>query len=381
MITSTTYKKEPFIHLAKRHNNKKRPYLLVNSLQGKHIPVAPHKSFALFKELSKILYSCYPDERLLIIGFAETATAIGAAIAMYSPLDTYYIHTTRELLEHVDYLYFTESHSHATEQKLVCNLLEDFITKTDRIVFVEDEVTTGNTILNLIHILNTRFSHLHPNYAIASILNSMEADVLNAFKKSEIPLHFLLHLEPSDYTEALDVFSYENRLITDCTNQPKSSYSPLALSCKSDPRLGINCNEYKFNCDFLASTLLQKISLDDLQDKNVLVLGTEEFMFPPLYFANKLEQSGICHSVLFHATTRSPISPSKENHYPINSGYILNSFYEDNRMTYIYNLASYDTVMVLSDSSSNSQKAIDSISYALKINNCNKIIHVKWGES
>ena len=55
------------------------------------------------------------------MGFAETATAIGARLAVR--LHAYYIQTTREQIPGVSYLYFTEAHSHAAEQKLVKKVL------------------------------------------------------------------------------------------------------------------------------------------------------------------------------------------------------------------------------------------------------------------
>lgn len=375
------YTKEQLVQLAKRHNNNKRPYLLVNPLQGKHIPVEPHKCFSLFQELSQRLYASYPNEKLFIIGFAETATAIGAAIAVNSPLDTYYIHTTRETLEQADYLYFTESHSHATEQKLVCNHLKDFITKTDRIIFVEDEVTTGNTILNIINLLNKQFSNFPLKYGIASILNSMEPSVMDNFKQLGISFDYLLHLDKEDYTEKLNIFSYPPSLVTDCRDFQDISYSNLILPSKSDPRIGVSCKKYQEHCDRLASHLFQELDMEDLKGKKVLVLGTEEFMFPPLYFAAKLEQSGLCSSVHFHATTRSPISADHDRNYPIHNRYILNSYYDDDRITYIYNLDPYDYVIILSDTSSNSEKAMAALSHALKLNHCNNIQNVKWIES
>ena len=37
------YTEQDLIKIAKRQNNKKRNYLIVNKLQGKHIPVIPSK--------------------------------------------------------------------------------------------------------------------------------------------------------------------------------------------------------------------------------------------------------------------------------------------------------------------------------------------------
>ena len=46
----------------------------------------------------------YKDEKLLLVGFAETATAIGAQAAITVGAD--YIQTTREVIPGVNYLFF-----------------------------------------------------------------------------------------------------------------------------------------------------------------------------------------------------------------------------------------------------------------------------------
>ena len=111
------YTEQDLIKIAKRENNKKRPYLIVNKLQAKHIPTAPSQAIKMFDALAERLEQQYAGERLLLVGFAETATAIGARLAVR--LHAYYIQTTREQIPGVSYLYITEAHSHATEQKLV----------------------------------------------------------------------------------------------------------------------------------------------------------------------------------------------------------------------------------------------------------------------
>ena len=72
------YTQSDCVRIAKRENNTKRNYLVVNPLQGKHIPVSPSKSLELFDSLAGRVKAAYPGERILFIGFAETATAIGA---------------------------------------------------------------------------------------------------------------------------------------------------------------------------------------------------------------------------------------------------------------------------------------------------------------
>ena len=150
------YLQKTLVRIAKRENNTKRNYLVVNPLQGKHVPVSPSKALALFSDLADTIRGKYAGEKLLLIGFAETATAIGAQAAI--ALGTEYIQTTREVIPGVEYLFFSEEHSHATEQKLVKNDIDEAIERVDRIVFVEDEVTTGKTILNIISVMRKEYS-------------------------------------------------------------------------------------------------------------------------------------------------------------------------------------------------------------------------------
>ena len=71
------YTEKDLVKIAKRENNTKRNYLVVDPLQGKHIPVVPSKALDLFTALADTFREKYKDEKLLLVGFAETATAIG----------------------------------------------------------------------------------------------------------------------------------------------------------------------------------------------------------------------------------------------------------------------------------------------------------------
>lgn len=80
------------LRIAKRYNNPKRSYLLVNPLQAKHIPVSPAAALEMMGALGDQVAAKYPEARL-VIGFAETATAIGAAVAARLGPDCLYVHT------------------------------------------------------------------------------------------------------------------------------------------------------------------------------------------------------------------------------------------------------------------------------------------------
>ena len=149
------YTENTLVRVAKRENNTKRSYLVLNQLQGKHMASDPMETLAMFDQLAQLLAEAYRGKRVLIVGFAETATAIGSRLAI--KMDSLYMQTTREKIEGVEYLYFTESHSHAVEQKLIQTDLDQIIDEIDHIIFAEDEVTTGNTIFSTFDTLRSCF--------------------------------------------------------------------------------------------------------------------------------------------------------------------------------------------------------------------------------
>ena len=70
------------ISVAKRDRNKKRPYLIVNPLQGKHMPIDPSVAIHLFGQLAEKINAQILGQNTVVISFAETATAIGACAAL-----------------------------------------------------------------------------------------------------------------------------------------------------------------------------------------------------------------------------------------------------------------------------------------------------------
>ncbi len=204
------YTERNLVRIAKRENNQKRKYLVMNRLQGKHIPVKPHEALAMFQALANQLREQYNEERLLVIGFAETATAIGAAVA--AALDADYIQTTREIVPNVEYLYFSEEHSHATEQKLVKNDIDCAVKTINRILFVEDEVTTGKTIRNIIDVLKKQYPQ-KIQFSVASILNGMNQEALDIYNKYGIDLFWLVKTNHFAYTEMLSLAFYPNKSV------------------------------------------------------------------------------------------------------------------------------------------------------------------------
>lgn len=393
------YTEAELVRIAKRENNTRRKYLVVNRLQGKHIPVSPKEALQMFRSLAELIKEAYPSERLLMVGFAETATAIGAAVAI--ECQAAYMQTTREVIDGVDYLYFSESHSHATEQKLAKTDLDKIIGKTDRIVFIEDEVTTGNTILNIVRLIQKTYAQ-PVSFAVASILNGMNEEALENYKNLKIPVHYLVKTAHDTYTEIAEQYQADGTCHI-CTKpqekeveqqkevqqqiemqQTKEAQQPIEVQEISgwiNARRLHTADTYKQACEQLWQEIQQKYGYtkytkETETGRRILVLGTEEFMYPALYVGAKLEEAG--YTVRMHATTRSPIAVSKEEKYPLHTRYELASLYDKNRTTFVYDLTEYEEVLVLTDAQKQETEGWESLQRALTLNHNRQIRGIRW---
>lgn len=359
------YTEQDLVRIARRENNNKRKYLVVNRLQGKHIPVKPQEALAMFRALADTLKGKYADEKLLAVGFAETATAVGAAVA--AELGTDYMHTTREQIPGAEYLYFSEEHSHAAEQKLVRGDIEDALKKTDRILFIEDEVTTGKTILNIVRLLRGQYSE-KIQFSVASVLNGMDEPSLENYQKQGIELFWLVKTNHAAYTGTAESYRGDGRYIVAAEQMEADSFvisgiEYIRMNRHMDARRAVSSAEYAKYCESLYREIVSQTGLDSTQ--KLLVLGTEEYMYPALYAASRFEMQG--KDVRFHATTRSPIAVSTEEDYPFHTRYELKSLYDSGRTTYIYDLQKYDTVVIMTDADGGTAAGIRSLVHALKL--------------
>ena len=345
---SNIYAPSDIVNICKRKNNLKRDFLFVNSLQGKHIHVDPAKAFQLYDELvSTIVKSINYNEKVIVIGFAETATAIGHYIASSLPNCIYYMQTTREVIPNaISILEFKEEHSHATEQFLYGDI--SMLEKCDRIIFVDDEISTGNTVLNFIHEIEK--TGIHAKYGVASLLNWQDDEWNYKFKELNIDTYFVLRGKLKDLGAKV-LISVSDEIHTSF----KLKDFPVVLEVKSDisnyskERIGgspYNLFEFSENVYYTISSALSKYL--PMAGEDVLVLGTEEYMFTPMIFAKMLSDK-LYVNVQFHATTRSPIETSDLPNYAINKRYPITSCYDYARKTYLYNLRKYDKVYIITD--------------------------------
>ncbi len=368
---SVKYTEQELAAVAKRENNKKRSYLVVNRLQGKHVPVSPGKALRMFGSLAELLLEEYQGERLLLIGFAETATAIGAAVA--EKLGALYIQTTREQIQDVEYFYFSEQHSHATEQKLVKDDLDRVMERVDRIIFIEDEITTGNTIRNIIELLKKAYPGC-AGFSAASLLNGMAKTYQEEYAKSGIRLHWLLRTCHDSYEErAADCRG--DGICHGCDSSlPAVVPEEYRISGCRDARRLTDGTLYKTACRQMGREAVER--LQPVRGERILVIGTEEFMYPALVLASMLEEK--TGWVRCHSTTRSPILVSSEAWYPLHERYELRSLYDRQRTTFLYDLSAYDRVCMVTDAGEEEKEGLYSLINALVSCGNERICVIRW---
>lgn len=347
-----------------RSNNPKRDFLFVNKKQCKHIPTSGVSMVDMCKKLAKLVNNTLANtttvtDKVLVVGFAETATAIGNVVADYLCCDAYVMQTTRENVAGSKQLIsFEEEHSHATTQKLLTYQdtdTDEFLEQFKYVLFVEDEISTGNTILNFIK----EFSKIKSGmkYGVASVCNWQSIENRNKFRAHGIDTFALItgvlrdtDVKMIDGTDADRYYdsSYNN---FDANREGasfiyKPSVKALGSELFREERLGHSTNR-----DFSKLFELIDKTLDrDCTIESVRVVGTEEFMYIPIKAAEYIEEAhGL--DVICHSTTRSPIDKMKSKCYGCADAIVsknkIPSVYEDTRVTYLYNVEEFTDMTIL----------------------------------
>lgn len=358
------------VMLAKRDNNSRRNYLLIDSKQGKHIPADPSHVLKLFRELAGQMKAQYGSEKILFIGFAETATAVGAEVASCFE-GSYYVHTTREVSENeIPVAEFREEHSHAAEQRLYCKNWKDISEQADRIVFAEDEVTTARTIMNLINELRIRKAVRDDmKFSVCSVLNGVSDSRLSELNQKGIDFFWLVRLLVSPDSDT--VYRADR---AEVKTVPKKC-TEIRFSGKNDPRFGTKTEKYISDCRKLASEITARF---DFKGMHIAVIGTEECVYPALCTADMISSSVPGCTAVTHSSTRTPIVADVSEGYPVRSGYQVESFYEEGRRNFIYNTdENYDLVIIITDSE---KRDISTERLLNAFTGCSEFVLVRWSD-
>ncbi|MGX1838709.1 phosphoribosyltransferase [Streptomyces diastaticus] len=356
--------------------NPKRAHLLVSGVLGKHVPQHPsvvHDHGVGLGRRVRALLGADAAARAVVLGYAETATALGHAVA--DGLESApYLHSTRRPVASVPSAGgFEESHSHATSHLLLPEdpAFFDRGGETDRgpLVLVDDEFSTGNTVLNTLRDLHGRYPRDH--YVIVALVDMRapgDAGRLAAFaEEAGARIDVVAHARGTVRVPE-DVLARGLRLVeeqdsrtagTPAHRRPAAPPTRLELGWPAGLPDG---GRHGFTPDHrarlrealpaMASRIIDGLGGPE-QAGRLLVLGFEELMYAPLVLARALEETGL--DVRFSTTTRSPVLAVDDPGYAIRTRLTFPA-HDDPAdgpgERYAYNVAGggFDTVLAVVDS-------------------------------
>lgn len=338
------------VRMAVRDNPRRR-HLLVSTVLGKHVPASARVVLGTASDLGRLV-APHVDGETLVIGYAETATALGHIVA--DTLQAPYLHTTRRSGHgHPATMTVFEAHSHAPVHELQ-PWPPDLIDHGDTVVLVDDELSTGRTVLGTIRSLHARRARRH--YVVAALVDARpDRDRLEfaALARSlGTPITCVsLACGPIDAEQAAARCDSWTDL------GPAGRAAPGAVP-GTVRRLSIDWPDGVRECgrhgvtagsgDFSSaiSRVADTVS-GYLPGGRVHVLGVEELIYAPLRIA--LELPG---EVTFSSTTRSPAYVGHEEGYPLACGVRFRAHEAGaDGERYLYNVGagSYDAIVLVVD--------------------------------
>ena len=350
-------------------DNPRRAQLAVSRVLGKHLPVAPDVARRSGRLLAGLVAQALgPPARRgaarlvgglpgapLVLGYCETATALGHLVA--EAFDgAAHVHTTRRPEPGVPLVAgFDEPHSHAVAHALQLDdptVLDD----PDRpLVLVDDELTTGTTALNTVAALHGRWPHAR--YVVATLLDLRPPPARAAFAQRTAELGVrvdVVALLSGALQVPGDVLHRADALRRELAAVPAAPVPPCAGRVEvlpgrwpSDVAVGgrtgvqVGGGEVEEALAALAARLVPRLS-----GGPVLVLGTEELMWLPLRLAALLPGE-----VAYHSTTRSPVLPADLPGYAVRRALLFPAPDEPDRASRLHGLPdeAYADVVVVVD--------------------------------
>ncbi|MFJ3664828.1 phosphoribosyltransferase [Streptomyces sp. NPDC090106] len=348
--------------------NPKRAHLLVSNVLGKHVPQSPSvvygHGFALGRRVRELLGT---DEaaRAVVLGYAETATGLGHSVADGIGLAPY-LHSTRRPVEGVAQAGgFEESHSHATSHLL---LPEDsaFLAGSGPLVLVDDEFSTGNTVLNTIRDLHERYPRRrYVVVALVDMRSPADAGRLDAFAREVGARVDLVAAASGTVSLPEGVLEAGQRLVAEHeAPAPERAPAPHGARTRVElcwPRTLPDGARHGFTpghrirLETALPAMTARLAEALPEDAHrVHVLGFEELMYAPLRLARELEQVTDAE-VTYSTTTRSPVLAVDDPGYAIRSRLVFPA-HDDPAdgpgERYAYNVAGagFDAVIAVVDS-------------------------------
>jgi adenine/guanine phosphoribosyltransferase-like PRPP-binding protein len=264
-----------------------------------------------------------PVPRAVVLGYAETATALGHAVADACGTAVC-LHSTRRRVPGVEAVGgFVEEHSHATSHLLLpadhTDLLNDL-----PLVLVDDELSTGTTVINTVEALH----RLHPRarYLVATLVDARrDADRVRmaaaaAALSTTIDVVALstgqVRLPPDAPARARELAAGlvqpdpgAVRRVSGARGRVRRVDIGWPATLTETGRHGFTPAHRRRLEESLPSFVDRLVAALPADGRRLHVLGVEEFMYVPLRIAvglaGRLAPSAV--EVTFSSTTRSPV--------------------------------------------------------------------------
>ncbi|MEN2749117.1 phosphoribosyltransferase domain-containing protein [Sphingomonas sp. T9W2] len=264
--------------------NPKRGFLVVSRVLGRHLPATPQMMRRSVRDLAARLPTDLPGP-VMVVGLAETAVCLGQTLheelrAATARDDIYFVHSTRQRLDHPLLCRFEEPHSHASAHLIY----RPNLVSPRSLILVDDEISTGTTLVNLAE-------------ALIGAWPSVEAILVATLTDWSAGRDWRTRMPRSATTVSLLRGRLEwiqgTRTTCDATFDTVATSLGQMAAHRNFGRLGI-----------VAPLAPQPTTaLPDITAP-LRIVGTGEFTYLPFRLAETLVEAG--HDVVVQATSRSP---------------------------------------------------------------------------
>lgn len=337
------------VFLALRQNQR-RAHLLVSGKLGKHIPASATEVLRTAEELGEVVAAVLTKPPM-VVGFAETAIALGHGVAQALSshgVPAGYVHTTRRSpAPGLEVLRFDEEHSHAVEQLLAIAEPRLLCTPETPVVLVDDELSTGQTAVNAIRVLQERWPRR--DYVLASLLDVRSAEQRRWTARQvadlgadlvQVSLFQATAHVPDDLVDRTAGLVAAHHAPDAVREGGAAVVREWALTLPArTPLTGAHGWDARAEAGLraavaLAAETLRPVLSNPLRQATLLCLGDEEFMYAAQLLAARLGDD-----VPTSSTTRSPVLVVDEPGYPVRTALRFPACDDAQRVAFAYNVA------------------------------------------
>jgi hypothetical protein len=317
-------------------NNPKRGFLFLSKVLGKHWPATPSRMRQVHDYLASAL-DLGPGP-WVFMAMAETATGLGqgvfeAALERDPDADALFVHSTRYRVDGRPFLEFQEPHCHAPDQYLYEPLTarhQALFSTARELIVVDDEISTGSTLCNLVTAYRTRNPRLERVHFVAITNFSGERSAERFSTQLGLPVRCVAALHADFSFQPATTWSHAPAPVAVGANRREPGQIADALG-----RFGID------RAIGIAPPELARLCAGLSRGASILVLGTGEFMHLAFRVGLELESRGF--AVAVQSTTRSPILPGADIGYKL----IFKDNYGEGIHNYLYNVDPNDFARII----------------------------------